>query len=222
LPSHSTSSATPSGRRTSRASRCSSATTRAAARRSASGPPRWARASGTRSSTTTATRRGQENNVAHFGDYLSAAIADPAADLDKDGQTSLLEAFLAASSHTAEFYASDGRILTEHAILDDNGDKLGIGADFFSGLRATKAARDDAPLDGPRARQWHLVLSPTEQAMPAERRGRRDELELAIEQLRQQKDTLAEADYYARLEPLLLELARLYAGRDAAPTTRAR
>jgi hypothetical protein len=164
----------------------------------------------------TATRSGQENNVAHFGDYLSATIADPSADLDKDGQTSLLEAFLAASSRTAEFYSNDGRILTEHALLDDNGDKLGIGADFFSGLRATKAARDGAPLDGPRARQWHLVLSPTEQAMPAERRAKRDELELAIEQLRQQKGQLPEADYYARLEPLLLELARLYAGR---PTT---
>jgi hypothetical protein len=162
----------------------------------------------------TATRSGQENNVAHFGDYLSAAIADPSADLDKDGQTSLLEAFLAASSRTAEFYANDGRILTEHALLDDNGDTLGIGADFFSGLRATKAARDGAPLDGPRARQWHLVLSPIEQAMPADRRARRDEVELAIEQLRQQKGALAEGDYYARLEPLLLELSRLYAGRS--------
>jgi hypothetical protein len=39
-------------------------------------------------------------------------------------------------------------------------------------------------------------------------------LELAIEQLRQQKGMLAEGDYYARLEPLLLELARLYAGRS--------
>jgi hypothetical protein len=165
----------------------------------------------------TATRSGTENNVARFGEHLASAIADPAADLDKDGQTSLLEAFLAASHRTAEFYVNEGRIQTEHALLDDNGDKLGISSDFFSGLRATKGARDGAPLDGPRARQFHLVLSPAEQAMPAERRARRDELELAIENLRQQKVALPEADYYGRLEPLLLELARLYV--PTGPTT---
>lgn len=159
----------------------------------------------------TATRSGNENNATRFGDYLSDAITDAGADLDKDGQTSLLEAFLAASHRTAEFYRNEGRILTEHALLDDNGDKLGISAEFFAGLRATKAAESGAPLDGPRARQYHLVLSPAEQAMPAERRARRDELELAIETLRQQKGTIDEAEYYARLEPLLLDLARLYA-----------
>lgn len=165
----------------------------------------------------TATRTGNEINATRFGDYLSGAIADAGADLDKDGQTSLLEAFLAASHRTSEFYANEGRILTEHALLDDNGDKLGISADFFSGLRATKAARDGAPLDGPRARQFHLVLSPAEQAMPAELRARRDELELAVENLRQQKSSMPEADYYARLEPLLLDLAGLYA--TPAPAT---
>ena len=43
----------------------------------------------------TATRTGSEVQFAHFGEYLAGAIADPAADLDKDGQTSLLEAFIA-------------------------------------------------------------------------------------------------------------------------------
>jgi hypothetical protein len=158
----------------------------------------------------TATRTGSEENVTRFGDALSAAITDASADLDKDGQTSLLEAFLAASHRTAEFYKGEGRIQTEHALLDDNGDKLGIGSDFFSGLRATKAAKDGAPLDGPRARQFHLLLSPAEQAMPAERRVRRDELELAVESLRQRKGAMEEAAYYAQLEPLLLDLARVY------------
>ncbi len=43
-----------------------------------------------------ATRSGHEYNFSRFGDALSQSIADPAADLDKDGQTSLLEAFLLA------------------------------------------------------------------------------------------------------------------------------
>src|SRR5262249_50255186 len=45
----------------------------------------------------TATRSGSEQNYARLGDYLAAAIADTAADLDKDGQVSVLEAFLLAS-----------------------------------------------------------------------------------------------------------------------------
>ena len=158
----------------------------------------------------TATRAGSENNFARFGDHLSASIADPGADLDKDGQTSLLEAFIAASHRVGEFYEQEARLATEHALLEDNGDGLGIPADWFQGTRATRAAKDGAPLDGPRAHQWALVMSDAERALPPEFRAARDKLELRIEALRAKKATLAEADYYAQLEPLLLDLARLY------------
>jgi hypothetical protein len=158
----------------------------------------------------TATQSGQEIQFSRFGDYLSSAIADPSADLDKDGQTSLLEAFLAASHQVEEFYKQEGRLATEHALLDDNGDGRGIAANWFQGIRATRAAKDGAPLDGPRAHQWHLVLSAAEQAMPPELRAKRDELELKIEALRGRKASLNEADYYAQLEGLLLELAGVY------------
>jgi hypothetical protein len=169
----------------------------------------------------TATRSGEEIQFAHFGEYLAAAIADPAADLDKDGQTSLLEAFLAASHKTEEFYKQNGRLMTEHALLDDNGDGLGISADFFQGVRAVRSARSTAPLDGARANQWCLVPSTAERAIPPELRRQRDELELAIEDLRQKKASMNESDYYGQLEPLLLRLARLYQRLDAdAPTTR--
>jgi hypothetical protein len=162
----------------------------------------------------TATRSGHEHNFARFGDYVSASIADPTADLDKDGQTSLLEAYLAAAHRTEEFYKADARLTTEHALLDDNGDGLGTPADWFQGTRATRRAKDGAALDGARAHQLHLVKSAREQAMPAEVRAKRDELELAIESLRDQKAALAESDYYERLEKLLVELARLYDEAD--------
>jgi hypothetical protein len=165
----------------------------------------------------TATQSGNEIHFARFGDQMSAAIADPSADLDKDGQTSLLEAYLAASHRVDEFYKQAGRLATEHALLDDNGDARGTPATFFQGTRAARAAKDGTPLDGPRAHQWHLVMSATEQAMPPELRARRDALELKIEALRAKKATLAEADYYAQLDALLLELARLY---TSSPTTR--
>ena len=47
----------------------------------------------------TATRSGYEVNATRFGGYLAQAIADPAADLDKDGQTSLLEAYQIGRAH---------------------------------------------------------------------------------------------------------------------------
>ena len=158
----------------------------------------------------TATKSGFEHNFARFGDYLSAAIADPKADLDKDDQTSLLEAFLLAAASVKEFYDSDARLTTEHALIDDNGDRLGTPADWFRGVRATKAAKDGASPDGLRASQFQLVASHTEQQLPLEARQRRDEIEQALAHLRQQKGNLSEDDYYGQLEPLLIELSRLY------------
>jgi hypothetical protein len=158
----------------------------------------------------TATRSGAEINYARFGGYLSEAMADPAADLDKDGQTSLLEAYLIASRRTADFYVTEGRMLTEHALLDDNGDGFGTPADFFRGVRATKSAKAGAPLDGLRAHQWHLLRSEAEQKLTPGVRARRDALELGIARLRQRKPSLAEDEYYQQLEALLVKLARLY------------
>lgn len=158
----------------------------------------------------TSTKSGHEYNFARFGDYLSAAIADPQADLDKDEQTSLLEAFLLASSRVSEFYKSDGRLLTEHALLDDNGDKLGTPADWFQGVRATKSAKSGAAIDGQHAALWHLVRSPREEQLTVEARTRRNELERELSELRLRKAEHSEAEYLSCIEPLLIEIARLY------------
>jgi hypothetical protein len=166
----------------------------------------------------TATRSGHEQNYARFGSWFAEALADPQSDLDKDGQVSLLEAFLMASRRVAEFYKSEGRLATEHALIDDNGDGLGTPADWFRGVRATRKAAEGAALDGARAHQFHLVLSPEEQALPPEVRARRDSLELAVVQLRESKSKLSEEDYYRQLEVLLLELAHLQEGDGAART----
>lgn len=163
-----------------------------------------------------ATKSGYEYNFARFGDYLSAAIADPRADLDKDDQTSLLEAFLMASADVEEFYRSEARLATEHALLDDNGDGLGTPADWFQGVRAVKRAKDGAAADGARAGRLVLVASVHEQHLSATARARRDELEQAIDRLRQRKAELAEDEYYDLLEPLTIELARLHEQAEEA------
>jgi hypothetical protein len=158
----------------------------------------------------TATRSGSEVNYARFGQYFSTSIADPEADLDKDGQTSLLEAFLMASRRVKEFYDLEGRLATEHALLDDNGDAFGTPPDWFRGVRAAKSAKDGAALDGLRAHQFHLIRSEAEQKLSPETRARRDTIEVAISKLRETKRALPEQVYYEKLEALLLDLARLY------------
>lgn len=176
---------------------------------SASGPF-LAKLAGTNRVVITATRSGSEANYARFGKFFSESIADPAADLDKDGQTSLLEAFLAGSARVNEFYKAEGRLATEHALLDDNGDGLGTPSDWFRGVRAVKRARDGAALDGLRAHQFHLIRSAAERGMSAELRARRDALEHSVARLREAKAKLTEDEYYRQLEGLLLDLARLY------------
>lgn len=164
----------------------------------------------------TATKSGFEHNYARFGQYLAGAIAAPEADLDKDGQTSLLEAFLTASSQVDEFYAAAGRLVTEHALLDDNGDRLGTRADWFRGIRPIQKAEDDAPLDGYRAHQFHLVRSEAERKMPPDLRAQRDRLELEVMKLRDARDDFPEEEYFSKLEALLYQIARIYEQSDQA------
>jgi len=184
---------------------------------SSSSAPFLAKLSATNRVIVTATRSGYEQNYARFGEYLSEAIADPRADLDKDGQTSLLESFLTASRRVVEFYNTEGRLATEHALLDDNGDGLGTPADWFRGIHAVKKAKEGAAADGFRAHQFHLVRSAQERNMPPEVRARRDELELMIARLRDAKNEMKEADYYQQLEKLFTELATLYEQRGPKP-----
>jgi len=164
----------------------------------------------------TATKSGYEQNYARFGEYLAGAIAEPRADLDKDGQTSLLEAFLTASHRVDEFYLAAGRLATERALLDDNGDGLGTRADWFRGIRPVQTAEDGAALDGYRAHQFHLVMSEAENKMPPQLRAKRDKLELEVMALRDSKDKFSEEEYFSRLESMLYDIAQIYEQTDQA------
>ena len=158
----------------------------------------------------TATRSGAEANFTRFGDYVSQAVMDLSADLDKDGQVSLLEAFLTASRNTQAHYDGQRQLATEHALLEDNGDARGVRAELFTGIQPAQQAAGRESLDGRRAHQWHLVPSDEERRLPLEVRRRRDELELKLAELRDRKSDFTEDEYYTLIEPLLLEIARLY------------
>jgi len=179
---------------------------------SSASAPFLAKLSGPNRAVVSSTRSGFEQNYSRFGKYFAAAIADPASDLDKVGQVALLEAFLGGARRTAEFYKTEGRLATEHALLDDNGDGLGTPAEWFKGVRATKQAKEGASLDGARAQQFMLVRSAAERQLTPAARAQRDELELAVAKLREKKARMKDEDYFRELEKLLLKLAEVYDG----------
>ena len=163
----------------------------------------------------TATRSGYETSFARFGLEFARSIASPVADLDQDGQTSLLESFLHASAQVLDSYRTQTRLMTEHALIDDNGDGLGTPAEWFRGLRAVKKADGKQSLDGLRAHQWHLVRSEAENRLTPEQRTKRDALELAVAAWRDRKPSIPEMEYFHHLETLLRELAEIYRSAPA-------
>ena len=159
-----------------------------------------------------ATKSADEFFYARFGEFFAKAIGgSPEADVDQDKQVSVLEAFLHASKQVAEFYETDGRLATEHSIIDDNGDGIGTRAEVFQGVIAGKTADGSKP-DGDRARQGSLVLSDEDAKLSDAARAKRDEIERSIRALADKKAKMPEADFYRDMEKLMLELARIYEG----------
>ncbi len=158
----------------------------------------------------TATKDGAESQYSRFGAALSAAVTSREADRDQDGQVSLLEAWLYASLRTAEFYEQDGRLATEHSLLDDNGDQRGIRAESVSDMTAEERDIADPPIDGALAATISFVRSEAERRMTADQRLLRDVLEVQLRALKVRRRDMDEADYLQRLEYLLVPLAKLY------------
>ncbi len=164
----------------------------------------------------TATRSGYERNATRFAVYIAQAVSDPQADLDKDRQVSLLEAFLAASRRTQESYESQGRLATEHALLEDNADGRGIAATAYADKPLVEVLNTES-IDGRTAHRITLIASPEEQRLSPAFRRRRAELEAQLDELKRLKADLGADEYRRRLERLLVELAELYERAGALP-----
>ena len=147
----------------------------------------------------TATKSGQETNATRFPGFFISALNAKDADTDQDGHTSVLEAFVYANRLTADFYKQAGRLATEHAMFDDNGDGVG-----HEKLEAG---------EGLLARATYLDSLSTDEAAASAATGRllkeRVRLEGEIEQLIARKSSMAEAEYEAMLERLFIELAKV-------------
>jgi hypothetical protein len=157
-----------------------------------------------------ATRNPDEINYARFGEYFAEVISDTDGDIDQDGQTSLLEAFLTTADRVESFYTETGRLCSEHSLIDDTGDALGTPPDWFRGIRVTKKTKGGQAPDGFRAHQIALIPSELEKNLTPEQKQQRDALETELESVRKRKDRLAEDDYYDMLEAILLKLSGIY------------
>ena len=148
-----------------------------------------------------ATRTERERNATEFGQFFVEAIAGNDADLDKDERISLLEAFVYARREVERYYEEQNELLTEHAVLDDNGDGEGS---HDAGL---------AGPDGPLAATFHLGgISGTAAQAPddpvlARLYEERGEIQRRIDGLRAVRDAMTEDAYLDAMEPLLVELA---------------
>ena len=64
-----------------------------------------------------------------FAEMFAKALEDPATDLDRNGRISVWEAFVQTSAAVAQYFEQHGQLATEHAMLDDNGDRIGRQAE---------------------------------------------------------------------------------------------
>ena len=157
-----------------------------------------------------ATKSGTEQNFTRFGEHFVKAIAASDSDLDHDDQVSVLEAFLSASARVRDFYDSEARIVTEHALIDDNGDGKGTPATMFRAARAIGQAKDGAELDGMIAATISLSAKDDRLRFTDDESKRREAIESELRALRRRKAELSEDAYDRELEPLLLRLAEVY------------
>jgi hypothetical protein len=148
----------------------------------------------------TATRSGAEQYTTLFGGYFVEAFSAEAADADKNKRVSMLEAFLYAKSEVARAYEREGLLATEHATLDDNGDKKGSQDPTATGAEGKVAA---ALSLGSAADAAPLPEDPKLRALILERR----DIERRVEALRLLKDSLPPAKYASELERLVTDLA---------------
>jgi hypothetical protein len=154
-----------------------------------------------------ATKSGTEKNATVFARYFVEALQDPAADVDKNESVSALEAFQYAERKTDEFYTSQKRLATEHAVFEDTGKGEPVrapAADIGEGrllASLTLVRFGDAQ---------KAALDPAKRDLLA----KKEDFERQIDVLKYQKAAMAQTEYEQQLKALLVGLARIQAALD--------
>ena len=147
----------------------------------------------------TATRTGAEVYETLFGGPFVEAFSTDAADADRDGRVSILEAFDYAKKQVAASYQREGLLMTEHALLDDNADHEGS----IDPSPQAKDGQSAAVVSLGALHPEHLPADPALRALYVERQ----QIERRIESLRLLKAGMDPEKYAAELEKLGTELA---------------
>jgi hypothetical protein len=153
-----------------------------------------------------ATKSGTEKNATVFARYWVEALQDPTADTDKSESISAMEAFAYADRKTAEFYASQKRLATEHAEFEDTGKG--------DAVRVAGTGREGALM----ASFTVVRIGAAQAAMndPAKRElmAKKEELEQKVDALKYQKAAMEPGEYKKELTAALVELAKVQAELD--------
>ncbi len=153
----------------------------------------------------TATRNQFERQPPLFYSFFVEAAGSPEADANKDGKVSLLEAFVFSREQVAAWYADQGRIQTEHAVLSDRG------------AQRLEAGKEEEEPDLSSGTGWlaasAYISRPPERAYRSleaqELASQRARLERSVEDLKFRKGELPQEKYFEELEKLLVQLAEI-------------
>ena len=146
------------------------------------------------------TRSPSERYDPVFSRYFIEALDNRNGDRDKNNRVSMLEAFEYAKASVEQWYEEQGRLASEHAGLDDNGDAmfaLDPASDAGDGRLAEIAYIDTLVDDSEGLSEAALQL-----------KAKVQELERSVFILRGRKADYLEADYWQRMQDLLVDLAR--------------
>ena len=149
----------------------------------------------------TATRTQRERNATEFAQFFVEAITGESADLDKDERVSLLEAYQYAREEVIRFYEDENEILTEHAVLDDNGD--GTGSEEVGLNEPDGSLAAGFQLGGISVTEEEINQNPELVRLYEER----SQIQARITELRVLRDAMQEEAYMSAMEELLVELA---------------
>ncbi|MGH9688413.1 MAG: hypothetical protein ACRD5K_15115 [Candidatus Acidiferrales bacterium] len=149
-----------------------------------------------------ATKDGNEKNATVFARYFVQALHDPQADLDKNNAISALEAFDYAQRHTSDFYDSQKRLATEHAVFEDTGEHEPVRASstdtgeglFLSNFTLIRIGAEQK-----------AYSDPAKRALLAQK----EDLERKIDTLKYHKAAMSQDDYKQQLTQALLDLAKV-------------
>jgi len=132
-----------------------------------------------------ATRNGNERNATHFGRFFAEALTNEAADINKNNNISIQEAFDFADRSVQTYFEEEGRLATEHAQL------RGEGAAQFSLARVNQ------------------IQLETVDPRLSELLQQRQALDARIEELQLRRAEMNNADYLQQLQALILQSAEV-------------